>query len=78
MRELDPLATASVTFTALAWATMLGMELVRSAVDARRRRATGVGGTQDIVIGGLVITGILLAGALATGIAWAVARWMSV
>lgn len=75
MSGLDPLAAAAVMLTALAAATLIGLEVVRSVVDARRRRATGVGGTQDIATWSLILTVIFLVAAIACAIGSLALRW---
>ena len=75
MSTLDPLTAATVTCVALAAVTLIGLEVVRSVVDARRKRATGIGGTQDIAIWGLVLTGIFLTAAIVLGVICLVMRF---
>lgn len=75
MSGLDPLTAAAVMLTALAGATLIGLEVVRSVVDARRRRATGVGGTQDIATWSLILTVIFLVAAIACAIGSLALRW---
>lgn len=77
MSLLDPLAAAATICTALAAVRLVAIEVLRSIVNVRRRRATGVGGTGDITFWGLVITGVFLAGAVVTGVAWVVRYLMA-
>jgi len=44
---------------------MIITEIIRSIVDRRRLKARGVGGTEDILIVGLLIGSLCIAGAVA-------------
>jgi len=70
------LVATAVAFTALAALALVGLEGVRSVVDARRRRATGAGGTGDITFWGLVIAAAFEIGAVACLVGWLVKRWL--
>ncbi len=75
MRGLEPLAGASIAFVALALVTLIGMEVIRSVVDARRKQATGVGGTQDIAMWGITMAGVFLFAAIVLAVAGVAMRW---
>ena len=62
---------AATVFFALALiATLIGIEVVRSIVHARRERRTGIGGTQDIAMWGTMIGLALLVATVVSGVGW--------
>lgn len=72
---MDSLVTAIVVCVALACISLIVLEVVRSVVDARRVRRTGIGGTQDVTIWGLGITAIFLLAAVILSVIWLALRW---
>jgi|LSQX01.1.fsa_nt_gb hypothetical protein len=72
---MDSLVTAIVICVALACLSLILLEVARSVVDARRVKATGIGGTQDVTIWGLAITAVFLLAAVVLGAIWLALRW---
>lgn len=58
------------TFVAAGIATLIITEVIRSFVDHHRVRVYGCGGTQDIALWGLLVTGIFELGAVISGSLW--------
>ena len=56
--------TLLVCSTAGMIVTLVGIEVIRSIVDKKRRQRDGLGGTQDIVIKGLALSGIFMIAAI--------------
>ncbi|MHB9105607.1 MAG: hypothetical protein ACYDCO_01010 [Armatimonadota bacterium] len=48
--------------------------MLRGIINRRRERASGLGGTQDIAIKGLLITAVCIVGALVCGGMWLLHR----
>lgn len=71
MLTRDPLLTAAAVFTALMAVALIGTEVLRAIVHARRKRAGG-GGTQDIAMWGVIVSAVFAAGAVISLIAFGV------
>lgn len=76
MPGLDPLAVGAVACVALAVITLIGLEIVRSVIGARRKAATGEVATGDITHWALIAIAVLLAAAFVLGVACAVRHWV--
>ena len=44
--------------------------MLRSVVDRKRLERDGLGGTQDIAIGGMIVCGLCFVGAIICGLGW--------
>ena len=62
--------TATVFFVAAAILEQIGVAILRSVFDRRRRIRDGAGGTQDIAFFGLIIGWLLIIGAIVCGVGW--------
>lgn len=60
----------TVFFVVAAGVDLIGLEIVRSVVDRRRKERDGMGGTQDIAIWGVMIGWLLIIAALISGSLW--------
>jgi hypothetical protein len=60
----------AIAFTVSACAVLIGTEVLRSVVHRHRERVQGIGGTQDIAMWGTLIAGLLLLGAMISGVIW--------
>ena len=65
------LSSVSISFVVAAVLALVVTEILRSVVHARRKRADGLGGTQDIAMWGTLICAAFLIAALL----FAVAAW---
>lgn len=73
MLARDPFLTAAAVFTALTAMALIGTEILRAIVHARRERAgMGMAGTQDIAMWGVLVAGGFAVGAVISLIALAV------
>lgn len=69
----DPFLTAAAVFTALMAMALIGTEVLRAVVQARRERAgMGMAGTQDIALWGVIVSAVFAVGAVISLIALAV------
>ena len=64
----------AIVFIGLAFAVMVGMEILGSIVHRRRERLYGIGGTQDIAMWGTFIVLALYIGAAISGLIWILQR----
>jgi hypothetical protein len=64
----------AIGFTVAAFASLILLEVVRAIVNRIRVKKTGFGGTQDIAVVGLLITGIPLVLAFACWAVWLAMR----
>lgn len=71
MLARDPFLTAATVFTVLMAVALIGAEVLRAIVHARRARAGG-GGTQDIAFWGVIVSAVFAVGAIVSLIALAV------
>lgn len=65
---------ASIILIAMGIATVMGTEMVRSAVHRHRERRYGLGGTQDIALWGTLVGWACFVGAGICGLLWALQR----
>lgn len=61
---------ATIFFVVLGILSLIITEILRSVVDRKRLERDGLGGTQDIAIGGMIVCGLGLVGAIASGLGW--------
>lgn len=73
MLARDPFLTAAAVLTALMAMALIGTEILRAIVHARRERAgMGMAGTQDIALWGAIVSAVFAVGAVISLIALAV------
>ena len=61
---------ATFIFVALGVISVVVTEFLRSILDRKRRERDGLGGTQDIAIGGMIFGWLCVLGAMVCGAAW--------
>ena len=61
---------ATIFFVVLGILSLVITEILRSVVDRKRLERDGLGGTQDIAIGGMFVCGHCLVGAFICGLGW--------
>jgi hypothetical protein len=57
-------------FVVLGILSLIVTEFLRSVVGRKRLERDGLGGTQDIAIGGIVVCGLCFVGAIVCGLGW--------
>ncbi|MDX1929752.1 MAG: hypothetical protein SFV81_24715 [Pirellulaceae bacterium] len=60
----------TILFTVLGILSLIVTEIIRSVVDRKRVERDGLGGTQDIAIGGIIASGLCAIGAIICGLGW--------
>jgi hypothetical protein len=61
---------ATIFFVVLGILSLIVTEILRSVVDRKRLERDGLGGTQDIAIGGMIVCGLCFVGAIICGLGW--------
>jgi hypothetical protein len=61
---------ATIFFVVLGTLSLIITEILRSVVDRKRLERDGLGGTQDIAIGGMIVCGLCVVGAIICGLGW--------
>lgn len=61
---------ATIFFAVLGILSLIVTEILRSVVDRKRLEHDGLGGTQDIAIGGMIVCGLCFVGAIICGLGW--------
>ena len=62
--------TVPIALTVSAFGVLACTEMVRSVVHRHRERVRGIGGTQDIMMWGMVVAWLFLIAAMVTGGIW--------
>lgn len=66
--------TATVACAIAGITSLLLTDILREVIDRRRRRRDGIGGTQDIAIGGIVVGYLFVLGTIISGSLWLLGR----
>lgn len=63
-------------FVVLGILRLIITEILRSVVDRKRLERDGLGGTQDIAVGGMIVCGFCVVGAIICGLGWFIQRFI--
>lgn len=66
---------ATIFFVVLGILSLIITEILRSVVDRKRLERDGLGGTQDIAIGGMIVGWLFAIAAAICGLGWLIQRF---